>query len=730
MKKFYSLLLMLLMAVLSVGTANARIVIASGDGWSLVKIQSTDPGAGDWAGKSILYISSDKASKDYVSASACPWNLYRGQVNGVSITADYEGTKRIGAYMFTLMVNLEKVSFNWRIATDVTYPIGAHAFESCVKLKEVPSVGAISIGDYAFKGCTKLETVYIHPKLTSIGAHAFEECSSFNYLTNFFSGNFSYSVGDYAFCKCSSLKYLMDDGKYITSVGEYGFANCALVSMDLENCKTVGARAFNMNKLSYLHFGSAITSIGEKAFYAGMVENGNVSVNRSAPPTTASDAFLSCPVSTIILDHPSNSSWNVAPWNKFKERDFDPELYVVVSGTTLTMYYDGQCYSRGGGINYQNMWNVNVNDLKQVTKVVIDQSVASARPTSTVNWFYYWFENLTTIEGIEYLNTSEVEDMSNMFNGCKKLKAIDVSHFNTSKCTDMGSMFCGCAALTELNVNSFDVSKVTDAWTMFAGCTNLKRIYCEKDWTSLGNSVMYWAFNNCTSLTGGWGTPYDQSYRDAQYARPDGGSDAPGYFWRGGDTGQEPEPLIEPTDPEQPDLCEVFGVGDFEFVTCQWDDSQFGVNNMLSFVFYTEEGWYISDSGDLVKGSDNGSLLLLTIYPQSLTALSGMYPANDNCRLMEVSGGSQSVSKAVSGDIIISVNEEGIAYDFVYSLTMNNGTTIRGVISGVCADEIDQEQAVENVQSGKVQSTKVIRDGQLYIIRGDKTFNALGAEVK
>lgn len=539
MKKFYSLLLVLLMAVMSVGTANARIVIASGDGWSLEKIQSTDPGVGDWVGKSILYISSDKASKDYVSASACPWNLYRGQVNGVSFTADYTGTRRIGAYMFTLMVNLEKVSFNWRTATDVTYPIGAHAFESCVKLKEVPSLGAISIGDYAFKGCTKLETVYIHPKLTSIGAHAFEECSNFNYLTNFFYGNFSYSVGDYAFCKCSSLKYFMGDGKYITSVGEYGFANCALVSMDLENCKTVGARAFNMNKLSYLHFGSAITSIGEKAFYAGMVENGNVSVNRSAPPTTASDAFLSCPVSTIILDHPSNSSWNVAPWNKFKERDFDPELNIGVNGTTLTLYYDGKATSRGYGVWNNDMWNISLDAMKNATKLVIDPSVAAARPTSTRLWFGNWYENLTTIEGIEYLNTSEVTDMGSMFSNCKKLKAIDVSHFNTSKCTRTTSMFSQCESLTELNVNSFDMSKVESATFMFGSCTSLERIYCEKDWTSLGNSVLYYAFSNCPSLKGGWGTPYDENYKHHQYARPDGGSDAPGYFWRSDDTGEE-----------------------------------------------------------------------------------------------------------------------------------------------------------------------------------------------
>jgi hypothetical protein len=37
---------------------------------------------------------------------------------------------------------------------------------------------------------------------------------------------------------------------------------------------------------------------------------------------------------------------------------------------------------------------------------------------------------------------------------------------------------------------------------------------------------------------------------------------------------------------------------------------------------------------------------------------------------------------------------------------------------------------VENVQSDNVQCTKILRDGVLYIIRGEKTYNAQGACVK
>lgn len=729
MKKIYSLLFVLLVAVMSV---NAATVIASGDGWTIKKLTSGDFVPEERVGVRVMYISKSTAVKDYRSLSEVPWNNYRGQVDEVYMDDIFEGAQHVGSYCFTNMTNLKKARLWNNIYRTAEYTIGTYAFSGCPKLTDVTGVHKCTeIGYGAFKDCTKLNYItVVSEDLTSIGDHAFADCDALKGLYYYPSSGSRLTIGEKAFYGSGLTSF---NGDVVTSVGKNAFSHCPLSSIELWKCTTIGESAFFNCKLSYVRLGSSMTSIGDGAFWQGLENNGTFCITAKTAPTLGSDVFRNNALSTITLQTATNATgYNVAPWNQFKEYELDAELYVVISGTTLTVYFDGKVYQRGGKVLYPEGTGTGFTllpaDKEPVTKVVFDASVNSARPTNTVNWFSS-FPNLKTIENIQYLHTDEVTDMGRMFNYCPKLQSIDLSHFNTSNVTSMNSMFSSCSALTELDVNSFDMSNVEDAAFMFAGCTNLQRIYCNKDWRQIGGG--WYMFNNCTSLIGGWGTPYDASKVDAQYyARPDGGSEAPGYFWRQGDTGQEPEPEIEPTDPEQPDLCEVFGIGSFEFVTCQVDDSQFGVNNMLSFVFYTEEGWYISDSGDLVKGSDNGSLLLLTIYPQSLTALSGMYPANDECRLMEISGSSQSVSKAVSGDIIISVNEEGTAYDFVYSLTMNNGTTISGVISGVCADEIDQEQAVENVQSGKVQSTKLIHDGQLLIERNGKTYNAIGAEVK
>ncbi|BDR55448.1 BspA family leucine-rich repeat surface protein [Xylocopilactobacillus apis] len=74
---------------------------------------------------------------------------------------------------------------------------------------------------------------------------------------------------------------------------------------------------------------------------------------------------------------------------------------------------------------------------------------------------------MTSIEGLEMLDTSEVTNMASMFNGCQLLTSLDVSHFDTSQVTDMQYMFQSCDSLTSLHVEHFDTSKVTNMAGMF-----------------------------------------------------------------------------------------------------------------------------------------------------------------------------------------------------------------------------------------------------------------------
>ena len=115
-------------------------------------------------------------------------------------------------------------------------------------------------------------------------------------------------------------------------------------------------------------------------------------------------------------------------------------------------------------------------------------------------------ENLTSITGLQFIDTSKVTTMSSMFSGCSSLTTIDLSNFNTSNLTSTSEMFNGCRKLNKILVsNSFVVSSVASSDHMFFQCVN---------------------------LVGGSGTIYNSSYIDKTYARVDGGSSNPGYFTR------------------------------------------------------------------------------------------------------------------------------------------------------------------------------------------------------
>ncbi len=107
--------------------------------------------------------------------------------------------------------------------------------------------------------------------------------------------------------------------------------------------------------------------------------------------------------------------------------------------------------------------------------VVFDSSFANARPTTCYEWFMGMIK-LKKIEGIEYLNTSEVTNMANMFDGALIIPSIDLKHLDTSKVTDMSNMFEECCEVRSLDLSCFDTKNVTNMSCMFYGCDSLETI--------------------------------------------------------------------------------------------------------------------------------------------------------------------------------------------------------------------------------------------------------------
>jgi RHS repeat-associated protein len=178
------------------------------------------------------------------------------------------------------------------------------------------------------------------------------------------------------------------------------------------------------------------------------------------------------------------------------------EAYAVFTDDgTLTFYYDTQKDSRDGEAYALNTdrnrpeWH---NKSRSIYKVEFKPSFADTKPVST----YYWFEDfwyLSSIVGIQYLNTSNVTNMGSMFQECCSLTSIDLSKFDTSNVKTMDHMFDTCYGLTSIDVSNFNTENVTSMSFMFYNCHGLTSLDLS-NFKTQNVTDMYLMFSECYSL--------------------------------------------------------------------------------------------------------------------------------------------------------------------------------------------------------------------------------------
>lgn len=260
--------------------------------------------------------------------------------------------------------------------------------------------------------------------------------------------------------------------------------------------------------------------------------------------------------------------------------------YSYIDSSTLHLNYDENINSHSGVLlpisaTSESSWGWN-SSRSLITNVVIDPTIAYYNGITSANSMFYNMSSLSLINGLEYLNTENIKDMSKMFSVCKSLESVnlskfnttnvsnmqymfyqcnnlanlDCSSFNTTNIVNMTSMFEECYTLTELNLSNFDTSSLktnssmfkncknlisinllnskfsilTDCHDMFSNCLNLKNIYCNANLSlskNLTNSTLM--FSNCKCLPN-----YDTKNIDATYAYPNNGTS--GYFTAGSES--------------------------------------------------------------------------------------------------------------------------------------------------------------------------------------------------
>ena len=280
--------------------------------------------------------------------------------------------------------------------------------------------------------------------------------------------------------KITGLEYL--NTEKVTDMQKM-FSNCKnLSSLDLSNFNTE-----KVTNMSGMFFGcSALTTI-----YA----SDNFKTDKV---TVGSNMFGGC---TNLKGYDSSKTDHTYA-NCSATGYFTPGCaYAEFDNATKTLTFR---YKR---VKPEGAYDLNVGDndpgwyaqRENIEKVVFDASFANARPTSCYRWFYKC-TSLTEIEGIENLNTQNVENMRYMFTSCIKLKSLDVSKFNTANVTHMSNMFEDCEELSSLDLSNFDTRNVKYMDKMFHNCNSLTSLDLS-NFDTQNLNFMSQMFHNCNSLT-------------------------------------------------------------------------------------------------------------------------------------------------------------------------------------------------------------------------------------
>ena len=370
-------------------------------------------------------------------------------------------------------------------------------------------------------------------------------------------------------------------------------------------------------------------------------------------------------------------------------------LYIIPDGTKLTVRYDKLFEVFDEAFLPEDI----TSETKDAaTKIVFDESVKNYEITSLSNLCANMYQ-LAAVEGLKNINVTSL--------------------------TDVSFLFQNCTSLTQIDLNGFDIKGVTAAYGMFQGCTNLKTIYCSADYTHLAGMSSLGMFDGCTKLEGGQGTKYSNAHKDAAYARPDGGTEKPGYFT--GEILEKDSFLISVVvDGMSAELVNItgakkYGEGDeatigfelldehYEFDMWTWDDN-FRKTETVTFDAVTEN-----------------IELTLHFKAKNYTITVAASPAEGGT----VNGAGTAPYNSVI--TLTAVPAEGwtfIGWQDDENAPAEREITVLGDTAYTALFKQDSGTGLENVQSDKVQCTKVLIDGQLYILRGEHLFDSTGKMVK
>ena len=586
--------------------------------------------------------------------------------------------------------SVEGVIFNKEKSTLIQYPGGKQgdyiiptsvtsiensAFRDCSGLTSVTIPNSvIGIGSYAFSGCSGLTSVSLPNSVTSIGSRAFEGCSS---LTSVSIGNSVTSIGSSAFFECISLTSVTIPIS-VTSIGDYAFEQCSSLTniyLNSTTPPTIRSSTFYKiptNAIVHVLFGG-ISAYKNSSYWKDLNIQGP-SINQEIMPLSTS-CSIRYDVDGVELQSVGISGGEQQPGNVLEYIDLEPNSEYKDVPVVLTS-------------NTGETETVNVS----FTTTALELTTKPSKAVSATTAILLAETNMSDAEvscGFEYKRNDAPADMAGtkvfcpvangqMAGRLKNLKDDVYYKYRAFYQSAAGNMYYGDWQY----IFTGDVAVEFDPILYTYGATVVK----ETEATICG-----YALAGSEDFT-------EQGFEYWAETRANGGTNAPRRM---------PAALNEHFFVQASGISLRVTLTDLDAGTVY----KYRVYGKVGDQYYygseqafTTTGTYTPPTYTITFANWDGATLQSSqVEEGTLPIYTGATPERpeDEQYIYTFNGWSPAVVAATAD----------ATYTATYTAT-------------------PKSQGIEDVQGNNVQCTKVVRDGQIFILRGEKVYNAQGALVK